>query len=327
MPEEIIPAANVEDGVVPRLRPRLAPIKTGGWDHIPSHSRTLHPQNRVVRRRVDHRAHSRIPNAWLDQWLDQTIESTSRLGVIRHREVKSSDAFHEQLAEMLYRAKCKEERVARLARRVKWISGGARLGAPKLIQGRLGDFGEVLAIGILELFTPGWVPVVKLRTQPDADNSLHGTDIVVFRFHPSDDDVLDSLEFVEVKVATSTMSNARAAVAKAHEQLVDDRAINFLDTLEFIAERLEDDRPELVNPFMNYLASREDGPGGSNRILAVVDDSLQWEGTLDRLPDEIDRISPLDVHVATVAHLVQLVESVWALVPTRPLLSESSGVD
>ncbi|WP_299931790.1 Hachiman antiphage defense system protein HamA [uncultured Nocardioides sp.] len=264
---------------------------------------------------MPHKAHSQLPTVWFDAWLEANRTQNTPYGTTFHTEKDRPAEAADLLAEILYRSKTTGNRLQRLLQRVNWISSSARLDIPNTVQNQLGDFGEVVAIGVLEVFKGLYVPVVKLRYQMDKDQSLHGTDIVGFEF--DEDDNLVSLHFCEVKTATSTKSNARAAVGAAHQQLADDRALHFTDTLEFLAERLDDVNPSVAEAFEEFLASREDGMDGSYRILLLTDPSIYDPTVIERIPEPPDLQEPLELDIVHVAELRALIEETWPIVAQR----------
>lgn len=265
------------------------------------------------------RPSSGVPSAWLPDWLKSTAHTDRPYGYTHRRELARPADLEAQLATMIAHAKCSPERLARLLERVKWLGASSRLAPPKTKQMRHGDFGEVLAVGVIETFVGHSVPVIKLRYQMDRDQSLHGTDIVAFLFDHGDSAELLSLEFVEVKVRASTRANAKSAVVDAHAQLVNDRRGKFTDTLEFLAERLEELSPGLSDAFDRYLASRDDEPEGMHRIVLVIDEDHFQEAILDDLPVEDELCLPLDIDIIHVKNLEGLIATVWPLVGDQAL--------
>lgn len=275
---------------------------------------------------MPHSARSSIPADWLVEWLGGERLEGGEYTQANYREADRSPAIEMRLAQMIQSAKCAPARLARLLQRVGYLGPSARLAPPQTIQGRHGDFGEVLAIGLLEALSGEYVPIVKLRYQMDRDQSLHGTDIVAFTLDEPDDGSITSLDFVEVKVSTSTKYNAKAAVLAAHDQLTSDRAKHFTDTLEFLAERLEETHPSLSAEFDNYLASRDDDPGGSNRIVMVIDRDIYEPSVLEDLPSPPDLCTPLHVDVLHVEKLRDLIAEVWPHVSETIILASGPTV-
>jgi hypothetical protein len=211
------------------------------------------------------------------------------------------------MAALLVRARSDPFRTRRLLDRLGWHVAGARLQPSRTAQKRHGDFGEVLAVAMLNEFQGIDVPVVKLRYQIDPEQTQPGTDIVGFVFSESDNSI-DRLEFVEVKVRTSRGANT---VRDAHQQLLEDAAKGFVETLDFLHQRISDDNPDLLDTFENYLADERDGRLDSYRISVVVDVSFWREEWLDRLPDEEDLVRPLTIDICQVENLADLISRSW----------------
>lgn len=257
---------------------------------------------------------SGIPASWLKTWLGSVTRSDPKVALRHFHEVTRPDEAAESLAEMIRSSKGDMRRLRRLLERASFLPGSARLRPPKTVQLRHGDFGEVLTIGLIETSTHLRVPVIKLRSQVDADQSLHGTDIVGFALVEDPELRVIDLDFVEVKVRTSGRSNAKNAAVEAHEQLLEDRRVMFSDVLEFIAQRLEESDPELSRAFDDYLADR-DGPDGTNRIVIVIEEDDYHQDILSNLTDRDNLCDPLAVDFVRLDGLADLIRETWELVP------------
>ncbi len=257
---------------------------------------------------------SGIPAEWLEDWLDAADHTDRPYGYRDYTEVaRPEDAPHRRAA-MIRHAKCDPARLERLLNRVGWLATSARLRPPRTVQGRHGDFGEVLAIGLIEVTTSYVVPIIKLRYQMDAEQSLHGTDIVGFLVFGADADrQIDNLEFAEIKVRTSGKSNAKKSALEAHNQLATDRTRMFADTIDFLSQRLDELDQTLSEAFDAYLASRDDGPDGDHRIVIVIDVDDFTDEILDNIPDP-PQCAPLAVDVVRIAGLADLIAETWLFV-------------
>lgn len=261
-----------------------------------------------------------LPSGWMLEWLDADPDlgvTEYELRCFDERE-RPSDA-HVRVASMIVHCKVDARSLARLMARAGFTSI-ARLAPSRRPQGRHGDFGEVVALGLMAEFTDLDVPVIKLRVQMDPEQSLHGTDIVGFRCtNGMNGLVVAGLEFVEVKCRTT---GDKQQAAKAHQQLVDDRSENFADTLEFVHQRLcEADEEELLDAYEGYLARREGEPGDSYRLILIFDSAV-WSGEeLDHLPEGEELLRPLSVDVVRVTELREFIDETWASVD--PALASS----
>lgn len=252
--------------------------------------------------------------AWLSEWVTGATAYTRGLNVRHFRETARPAQAAELLGQMIREAKCDTARLRRLLERVSWFPASARLAKPKTVQLQHGDFGEVVAMGLIEVSTEFRIPVIKLRTQVDADQSLHGTDIVGFAISESPALRISDMDFAEVKVRTSGVSNARKVAVEAHKQLIADAALNFTDVLDFVAQRLEERDPQLSLAFDDFLADRN-GPDGSHRIVIVIEEDDYSDDILANLADEGDLCEPLEVDVVHVDDLKALIASTWPHVP------------
>ena len=255
---------------------------------------------------------------WLPEWLESDAAPQTSYRLLTYGELARPDDAAARLARMVVEAKSRTASLARLLSRVGWMTESARLSPSKRPQLRHGDFGEVLTIGMLDAFDGIPVPVMKLRVQMDPEQSLHGADVVGFALSDSPNGlVLDSLEFVEVKCQTTRHKDV---VFRAHEQLKNDAEGNFQDTLEFIFQRLDElGEVSLLEAFEEYLASRQDGPGGNYRLVIVSTSEVWQDDEIAELPDEPDRLSPLRIDIVLVDEMRQLIDATWEEVGRIPL--------
>ena len=263
---------------------------------------------------------SGITSAWLEDWITTTKSEEYPFSCAHHRDIEAYDNAAGSLAQMLRESKSDLARVRKLLQHVRWITP-SRLEPPKTIQLRHGDFGEALAIGLIEWSTDYLVPVVKLRFQVDKDQSQHGTDIVAFILDETGT-AIEGLDFCEVKVRTSR-SKVKGAAVEAHAQLSEDRGASFADILDFIYQRLDEKNPAWAEALETYLSERDD-PEGQNRIVVIVDRDLYTEDLLTSLPQPPDLCEPLHVDVVHCGKLRDLIASTWELVP-KDLIAGSDG--
>lgn len=265
---------------------------------------------------TDPRPAALIPHAALGAWLVPSVRAdVTDFDAIAYSELPRPADLAAQLAEMIAHAKCNVSSLRRLFERVGYLGASARLAPSKRVAGRHGDFGEVIAIGLLEEFSSVHVPVVKLRVQMDPEQSLHGSDVVGFHLALSTTGKLavEDLEFVEAKCRTT---RDKQQAAKAHQQLVADRDAQFADTLEFLHLRLEElGNEDLLDAFEAYLAARDTDPGGRYRLVLIFDEDEWKDDELAELPDPPDLCTPLTVEIVLVNQLATLIDATWAAVP------------
>ncbi|MCD2191464.1 Hachiman antiphage defense system protein HamA [Actinomycetospora soli] len=269
-------------------------------------------------------ATSQASSSWLNAWLEETRAPTERVVHTEITEQPRPDDIHDLLAKMLMEGRANLELSRRLLRRLGWASAGARMGPSKTIQKRHGDFGEVLTIGLLRELRSTSVPIVKLRYYPDAEQTLHGTDVVGFvtSEQPDGSIIIERLVFVETKVR---VSNDRGVLCNAHKQLSDDAAAGFVDTLEFLHQRLETEHPHLLGPYESYLSDRSDRALGDYQICLIINTDDWRQATMDDLLDEAEIVSPLTVDVVYVNDLRILIDGSWQSVRPELLGDEIPG--
>jgi hypothetical protein len=209
------------------------------------------------------------------------------------------------LGEIMVVAKTRPEVLERMARALGWEDALARLRRGR--KGvRRGDFGEAIACEILEAVDLLSVPIRKLRYQTDPEHTLHGTDVVGFQL--GNDGSLEDLHFLECKLRT--FRDLTAGV-KAHDQLSNDRLAGYADTLMFLADRLYETAPVLLEAFESYLGERDRPERGSYGIMLVWDSAGWDEDVLARVDEIDDRLSPLHTRIALVSELAPLIEKVY----------------
>jgi len=210
------------------------------------------------------------------------------------------------LGRLVLKAKSDPEVLRQLAGVLGWPDAAARLRPSRLPAIRRGDFGEAIACELLEVVDGYVVPVRKLRYQSDPEQTLHGTDIVAFRF--ADNGGIAELHFLECKLST-VRSLVRGV--EAHNQLAEDRLRGYADTLLFLGERLSETDPALFASFMAYLRDRDRQERGTYGIALVWDRDAWDEETLTRV-NEIDALlEPLHVRVLQAGELRALVEAAY----------------
>lgn len=208
------------------------------------------------------------------------------------------------LAEIVARTKANLEVIEAMAGALGRTDALARL-QPGRVGIRRGDFGEAICCEILEATLGLTVPIRKLRYQTDPEQTMHGTDIVGFRFDESG--TLSDLHFVECKLRTY---RALAIGTEAHDQLAKDRSEGYADSLMFLADRISETDPQLFGSFQRYLASRDRIDRGSYGVMLVFDAEHWDEEILERVEEIQDQLTPLHTQVILVTSVRDLVDLV-----------------
>lgn len=209
------------------------------------------------------------------------------------------------LGEIMIRTKAVPEVLERMAEALGWDDAMVRLQRGRTGI-RRGDFGEAIGCEALEVFDRLRVPIRKLRYQTDPEQTLHGTDIVGFRMN--DDDSIADLHFVECKLRTY---RDLGVGVEAHDQLKEDRSAGYADTLMFLADRLSETEPGLLDAFEHYLSERNRAERGSYGVILVYDSAPWDEDVLVRIEEIQESLSPLHLRVLLAAELPDLVEKVY----------------
>jgi hypothetical protein len=184
---------------------------------------------------------------------------------------------------------------------------------------RRGQFGEVLASAVLAEYHDYTIPVQKLRYALTAGQSLPSTDVLAV-FVDDEAQTITEVCFVEVKLRTGP--NTSIGVL-AYRQLRDDYGKRLPDILRFTAERLYDRDDPLLEPFLAYLARRDD-PAATDTFRAfLVQDDVAWsETTLDNLNDEPVELDELTVHVIRLAGLGDLTDDVFGRIGITSIVDD-----
>jgi hypothetical protein len=244
----------------------------------------------------------------LRDWLERAARPRTRdFDVLDVGELRrSDDEVVAYLAERLNQARTDPEFLRRMTEAVGWDRASARVRTEPTI-GAKGDLGEVLTIASVEDFDQFDIPVVKLRFQINAQQTLPGTDIVAFV--PASDGAIERLHFIETKLRTTRDNGAAAA---AHKQLADRKKQAFADILDFIGERLYEKHDGSFEAYEDFLASRDSDSLGSYEVSLVWEREAWNEQVLEDLDDADDLLDPLRVSVTGLMGLQGLAEAVFA---------------
>jgi Cap4 SAVED domain len=249
----------------------------------------------------------------LDEWLasaDRNPAPYSDFEVVDVAEVdQPSDAVLDHVSGLLRNARVDPAFFRAAAVNLGWEDVDAWLedSVPAGTTARRGQFGEVLSAAVLEEFHDYVVPVRKLRYAITAGQSLPSTDVLALLV--DEDGEIQDVCFVEAKLRTGADS---AFAAMGYRQLRDDYAKRLPDILRFTAERLHESVDGLFDPFMAYLARRDDAGIDTFRLFLVQDVDAWSETTLENLNDEPVELDELTVHVVLLASLADLTDALFA---------------
>jgi hypothetical protein len=240
---------------------------------------------------------------WLEEAPHATVDDPEAIVVTE--ATGADEAVCSFLSECLI-----ENRTAlRVARDMTEIMGWERVRprlTPALLQVRRGDFGEVVAIEVLREFAGLLIPVVKVRHQIHAGQTLIGADVVALEV--DDDDVVTSVHFGEVKFRSTADTSA---ATEAHSQLQQWHVAEFFDVLFFVATHLIDSQPALYESLHAYLRD-EDERNDCFHIFLVWDAASWSETVLDNLVALDERLAPLTVRIALIDDLTALCDKAYA---------------
>lgn len=139
---------------------------------------------------------------------------------------------------------------------------------------QLGDFGEALALGVLEGLQGLCVPVVKLQGLHTSNETQHGIDQVAFKI--DENKVLREIWFVECKAGTTKKSHAGVeACSELSRQREDEEVIWHL--LNYYMERLSRNDEDLADQLFQYLKGAGSDSGCSEEHeLFFLWESQEW---------------------------------------------------
>jgi hypothetical protein len=184
-----------------------------------------------------------------------------------------------------------------------------RPGIPTLKTVKRGDFGEIVANGILRYFHSYEIPVEKLRFKISGNQTLPGIDVLAL--HLRDEKNIEEICFVESKLRTVRDNNVGI---DGYKQLKQDYDRNSSVILRFVATRLASKNDAVAEAFVNYFFSREDTRSIETFRLFLFFDSSKWsETTLDNLNENGVELSNFTAHVARIRELRQMTDTVFGM--------------
>lgn len=163
---------------------------------------------------------------------------------------------------------------ARLQTPADIIERASKLMPKRQWRTQLGDFGEALALGVLEHLQGLCVPVVKLQELRTSDETQHGIDQVAFKI--DENRVLREIWFVECKAGRKKKSHAGVdACSELSRQREDEEVIWHL--LSYYMQRLSKIDEDLADQFFEYLqGSGDDSSCSEEHELFFLWESQQW---------------------------------------------------
>jgi hypothetical protein len=199
----------------------------------------------------------------LEEWLtsvDRTPAPYSDFGVVDVTELaEPAEAILDEVSALLRDARVDPSFFRASAQALGWerVEEWLQEAVPVGTTARRGQFGEVLSTAVLEEFHAYVIPLQKLRYAITAGQSLPSTDVLAVAVD-EDSQTVAEVCFVEVKLRTGPDTGIAAI---GYRQLRDDYGRRLPDILRFIAERLHERGDQLFDPFMSYLARRDDADG------------------------------------------------------------------
>jgi hypothetical protein len=251
----------------------------------------------------------------LDQWLQSEERASSTFAHfdvidLTEREAPSAE-IKEHLCDLLLESAVDLAFLEDVTRRLGWARAESivRQRLPANAKARRGRFGEVVGVFMLHQFEAYAVPIEKAHFAITGGQSQPSTDAVLLRIA---DGAVAEVCFVESKLRTRAENFAGVEGAR---QLKADHEKDVPDMLAFTAARLFDKADPLYDPFMNYMASRDDeGDKDSFRLLLFYDAEAWSERCLANLEDDEPELSPLRVHALRVSALRDLVDDIFGQV-------------
>lgn len=247
----------------------------------------------------------------LDQWLAPSGRPSgtyARFEVVDVAEAASpSTDVQSHLCDLVAQSSVDLHFLADITRRLGWGRAEQAVGQrlPQHSRAQRGRFGEVLGVAMLEQFDGYVLPIQKAHFAITGGQSQPSTDAVLVKL---DDGSIVEVCFVESKLRTV---RDRFAAVEGVRQLEADYAKDEHDMLLFTAARLYDQGNSLYDPFLEYMASRDEANIDSFRLMLCYEDAVWTDHALDDLRDDEPTASPLTVHVTRVAELRELVETIF----------------
>lgn len=250
----------------------------------------------------------------LSTWISEQERSPSpyaKFGVLDSEEIdEPSDETMAHLTGLLRSAHFEPGYLSYISERIGWSKTKDLILAPRAAtptKVKRGDFGEALFGAVLEELHDYQIPVPKLRYKVTASQTLTGTDTLAIRV--SQEGRIREVCFVETKLRTAR--DAMVAV-EGCKQLADDYAERLPGILQFVSQRLYERRHSLLEPFVEYMRSREDLTGMDSFRLAVFWDHGLWrEAVLENLEVSEVKVSPLSVHAVRIRELRTLIDNAY----------------
>lgn len=214
------------------------------------------------------------------------------------------------LAHLIWEAYFDRHILAKAAEKYGWGNVSDKLikpAIPTLKTVKRGDFGEVVANGVLRSFHSYLIPVEKLRSKMSGNQTLPGIDVLALRISP--EEKIDEVCFVESKVRTVSDTNVGL---EGYKQIKKDYEDNNSVILRFVATALAAREDPIADAFLDYLFSREDTRSIEMfRLFLFSDESLWSEITLQNMHENGVELPYFVTHAVKIRDLRELTESVF----------------
>src|SRR5258708_34648355 len=219
-------------------------------------------------------------NQWL-RWQPIVPNPYKKFSIIHVDHIDQlQPAVQAHLLELMLRAKLEDDFIERVSSRLNWDSKIIRKHLIKRLlpvqsNAKRGEFGETLISALLEQFAGYFIPVPKLQFKLTSGQSLPATDALAIKVDASNS--ITEVCYVESKLRTRTDNNA--AVQAAH-QLQHDISVTTPDILSFVTRILHKQNSPLADPFIDYLADRNDTREKDSHCIGLCWDKTVWTDTV-----------------------------------------------
>ncbi len=161
---------------------------------------------------------------------------------------------------------------------------------------RMGNFGEILASEYLRIVRGYEIPIFRLRYNPNRETSMHGDDVIAFKFGEPD----GSSREIVVGESKARQQFTSEAVKNGYEQLIASSRRPHPVSLAFIYQVLagagQIEKAAAVREYLNSFAPH---PPRKRWLLFVVTGSQHPDpfGTLDTISDPLENLIAVDVSI------------------------------
>lgn len=198
--------------------------------------------------------------------------------------------------------------LVRAAARLGWQGVATLLEqvTPKYLPFRRGDFGEMIACGLLEQLYGYSFVTRKLRYKLIGDQTLPATDALALR--TDGNGAIAEVAFIESKLSTAQQYSV---AAEAYRQLEEGAMEDFGAIVMFAAKEMDRLRQPAFDAFLDYLRNdREHKELDSYRIMLTWEEATWSDRALNRLQEEGPQLRPLAVTATRISGLGDLVDRI-----------------